>query len=90
MPLVGYRNFCPTYLNPENCYFWIYMNCETDLYLNVNANLIYDCCNAKNYDFRLKFDYRKYIVHNDGFKYGCLQEFYTCLQNLSKLNYLNE
>jgi len=86
MPFVRFRSSCPVCLNSEKCYYWIHANCGGDLYLNENAILLCDSCDVKNFVFRWKFDCGKYGTHSGGFKYGCLQGFYACLSNLTKLN----
>lgn len=86
MPFVRFRSSCPVCLNSEKCYYWIHENCGGDLYLNENAILLCDSCDVKNFVFRWNVDCGKYGTHRGGFRYGCLQGFYACLSNLTKLN----
>lgn len=86
MPIVRFRSSCPACLNPEECYYWIHSNCGGELYMNEKAILVCDSCYKQDFVFRWKFDCGKYGVHCGGFRHGCLQGFYACLSNLTKLN----
>lgn len=86
MPTVLFRSSCSACLNPQECYYWVHSNCGGYLYLNEKAILICDYCYQKDFVFRWKFDCGKYSTHSGGFRYGCLQGFYACLSNLTKLN----
>ena len=85
MPEVRFRSSCPFCLKNDKCYYWIHANCGGDLYLNERAMLICDYCNRQDFVFRWKFDCGNYNTHSCGFSYGCLQGFYACLSNLTKL-----
>ena len=84
MPRVRFQTVCPACKNAE-VYFWS-CNCGGDLYLDNNAYLMCDKCDAGNFIFRRKFDCgnRKDGAHSGGYEYGCYQGFLACLSSLGK------